>query len=76
MKNRINDLNSQTNIVVKQLITTNKLSREDALNKWMYSKTKEELEKRKLFYVSGIRCYVELMYELNNDPKWMKDAFE
>lgn len=76
MRSKINNLNSQTTIVIKQLMINNKMSRTDAFDTWMQSKTKKKLEELNIFYVSGIRCYVELIYELNGDPKWMKESFE
>lgn len=76
MRRKIIDLNSQTTIVIKQLMVNDKMSRTVAFDTWMQSQTKKRLEEMNMFYVSGMRCYVELIYELNRDPKWMKESFE
>lgn len=70
------DLTLQTNIVVKQLMSRNKMSRREAFDTWEMSKTKKYLEDNNLDYVSGMRCYWELLLELNNDRRWLHTPFD
>ena len=70
------DLENQSEIVIRQLQLENGLSLEKATNTWYCSKTKEEVEKRDLYFISGMRCYWELMLELEKDSRWMRDSFE
>lgn len=69
------DLSSQSITVVEQLMKSG-MSRENAMRLWCRSRTKEFLEQQKMFWVSGMRCYIELGYELTNDPLWMNTPFE
>ena len=68
MNNLINDLKSQSEVVVRNLTEQQGLSRVDAINLWYKSRTKRYLEENNLFFVSGMRCYIELMYEINKNP--------
>ena len=72
----IRDLSSQSEIVIKQLMIDKKMTRNQALTCWYNSKTKKILEEKNMYYVSGIRCYVELIYEMANNSKWMQEPFE
>ena len=72
---RLRDLNSQSATVIEQLILNGK-SKEEASSLWFNSKTKKILEDNKMFWVSGMRCFVELEYELEGNPKWMNEPFE
>lgn len=76
MTSKVKDLTSQSEIVVKQLMINQKVNRMQAIDIWYNSKTKRALEERSIYFVSGMRCYIELMYELNNNSKWMTDSFE
>lgn len=69
------DLKAQSCTVVNQLMKQG-MTREQAIEAWYNSKTKKILEDNRLFWVSGMRCYIELTYELNNDPLWMSDTFD
>lgn len=73
---KVKDLTSQSEIVVKQLMIYKKMTRNQALTCWYTSKTKRILEEKNMYYVSGIRCYVELIYEITNNSKWMNEPFE
>lgn len=76
MNDELNDLNSQTLVVIKHLMKLNGMQRNQAMLVWAKSKTKARLEELELFYVSGMRCYYELQLEIENNPKWMRDPFE
>lgn len=76
MRTLVNDLSSQSEVVIKQLMLDKKLSRTQAMDIWFKSKTKKVLEDNKLFYVSGMRCYWELTLELSGNENWMKESFE
>lgn len=69
------DLSSQSATVIEQLMKRG-MTREQAMGVWCNSKTKAILEKQKIFWVSGMRCFVELEYELTNNPLWMSDTFD
>lgn len=71
----IKDLSSQSIVVLNQLMKNNNMTRQQAMDTWFKSKTKAELEKRKLFFVSGMRCYWELTLELDGDSRWMATEF-
>ena len=68
------NLNYQSELIIKKLMK-NGMTREQAFNTWYKSKTKSVLEKQRMFWVAGTRCYVELEYELTGNPKWMKEPF-
>lgn len=70
------DLSSQAKIVVKQLVLYNNMTVQAAFTVWNRSQTKRYLEKNKLDYVSGMRCYWELCLELNKDRRWLKEPFD
>lgn len=53
----ITDLKSQSVVVLNKLMENDKMTRQQATGTWFNSRTKAELEKRKLFFVSGMRCY-------------------
>lgn len=73
----ITNLVSQSKVVVTNLMKDRGMSREQAVSCWYCSKTKEFLEKNNLYYVSGMRCYYELMLELsNNMEKWLREPFD
>ncbi len=72
----ITDLKSQSVVVLNKLMENDKMTRQQATDTWFNSRTKTELEKRKLFFVSGMRCYWELKLELSEDSRWMSDTFE
>ena len=74
-KIKLTNLNSQSSTVIEQLVSKG-LSREKAASLWFNSKTKKILEERGMLWVSGMRCFVELEYELENSPKWMNEPFE
>lgn len=66
---------NQAVIVIKQLMDKDNMNRGDACKVWYESKTKEEIIKRDLYYISGMRCYWELMLELSKHKNWMNDWF-
>ena len=67
---------TQTNVVVTQLQKKG-YTREEALKIWLTSKTKAIIQdEKKMTFVSGARCYDELLMEMNNDSYWMKGSFE
>lgn len=72
----ITDLKSQSVAVLNKLMENDKMTRQQATDTWFNSRTKTELEKHKLFFVSGMRCYWELKLELSEDSRWMSDTFE
>lgn len=74
-KIKLTNLNSQSATVIEQLMLRG-VSKEEASSLWFNSKTKKILEDRKMFWVSGMRCFVELEYELEGNPKWMNEPFE
>ena len=43
---------------------------------WEMSKAKKYLENNSLDYVSSMRCYWELLLELNNDRRWLHTPFD
>lgn len=72
----LRDLSSQSEVVIRQLMERDKLSRGDAVSLWYKSRTKRAIEEAGTFYISGMRCYWELTLELANDPKWMKEPID
>lgn len=68
------NLNYQSELIIKKLMKKG-MTREQAFDIWYKSKTRAILEKQRMFWVAGTRCYVELEYELTNNPKWMKEPF-
>lgn len=69
------NLGLQTNTVIKNLVTRGGFSNEQAYNVWYNSKTRAEIERLGLDYISGMRCYYELQFELWKDPRWMNEPF-
>lgn len=63
----------QTKYVITQFIKDTGCSFGDAAKIWYNSKTKNRLHCSEKDYslVSPKRCYQELQYELNKDPRWM-----
>ena len=72
----MNNLNSQTKVVIRQLITLDNKTLEEAHTLWFGSKTKQYLEENSLYYVSGMRCYWELCLELACDSRWLYEPFD
>lgn len=72
---KVKNLDLQTEVVIRQLMGADGLSKEKAISIWMKSKTKAEIEKRNLYFTSGMRCYWELKLEIANDRRWMRDEF-
>lgn len=68
------NLSYQSELIIKKLMKKG-MTREQAFDIWYKSKTKSILEKQRMFWVAGTRCYVELEYELTGNPKWMKEPF-
>lgn len=68
------NLNYQSELIIKNLMKKG-MTREQAFDTWYKAKTKSVLEKQRMFWVAGTRCYVELEYELEGNSKWMKEPF-
>lgn len=76
--NRALNQEEQTKYVITYLMKDNRCSLGDAAKIWYNSKTKACLHNSKKDYslVSPKRCYKELQYELNNDPRWMTEKLK
>ncbi len=62
--------------VIEQLEKNNNLARQQACNTWYQSKTRQRIINENLYYASGMRCYYELLFELNNDIRWFSEPFD
>ncbi len=68
---------NQASIVIRALMDGFGYSRSEAIEIWVKSKTRKEIQEHYKFeHISGARCYDELMMELNHDPYWMHGAFD
>lgn len=68
--------NKQNAFVIKHLMKDRGMPTEEAIRVWMNSKTRAYLEENNLFWVAETRCYWELVLELNNDRRWLKEPFD
>ena len=68
---------NQTKIVIEALMREKRMGRADAMKLWYTSKTKEIVQGSgtDLSFVSGARCYDELIMEIERYPHWMKGSF-
>lgn len=69
------DMKSESELVIKQLVENHNMDIISAANIWFNSKTLKEILRLGFIYASGMRCYWELMLELNHDDRWMASPF-
>lgn len=74
-KYTVADMKIESEVVIKQLVTQHNMDILSASNLWFNSRTLKEILKAGLVYASGMRCYWELMLELNHDDRWMTSPF-
>lgn len=68
--------NKQRKDVIHYLLYTRGCSYNEAENLWVTSRTKYILQDfHKLYWLPGFKCYIELSYELDKSPLWLKTAF-
>lgn len=66
----------QSKVVINELMRLKGYTREKAVRMWMTSNTKKIIQdERGRSFVSGARCYDELLLEFSNNSHWLRNEF-